>query len=312
MNNNLESKYEMYLIVQEYLSGFSAITSMLPGFDGYTTDFTKNNGGIKTIKEQLEVDISGISKNKELLRASLIAKTVNVCEKVEVYAKLNGNVVLANEVHYPESELNRVRGTSLTDKATTVFNKATMHVTELEKYGVTPTMLAELKVSIDVYRDAIPSMSISKSNKKLNYENLKGLVKANDDILEKMDLLVEIIKKTNPDFYKGYKNTRRIIAKRTGKLALRAKVTSAYNGAELKGARATIMPNIEMGVMGVDAKNAKPIFKKTAEKGIFRIKNMPEGTYTVTIEKVGYIPKTLTINVVDGEMAKLEVKLDRN
>lgn len=67
---------------------------------------------------------------------------------------------------------------------------------------------------------------------KVNYENLKGLVKANDDILEKMDLLVEIIKKTNPDFYKGYKNTRRIIAKRTGKLALRAKVTSAYNGAE--------------------------------------------------------------------------------
>lgn len=62
MNNNLN--IEMYLIVQE-LPWFSAITSMLPGFDGYTTDFTKNNGGSqKLLRSRLEVDISGISKNK--------------------------------------------------------------------------------------------------------------------------------------------------------------------------------------------------------------------------------------------------------
>ena len=53
------------------------------------------------------------------------------------------------------------------------------------------------------------------------------------------------------------------------------------------------------------------IVKKTAAKGKFNIKSMPEGTYTVTITKPGYKDQVVTINVVSGELAKLDVILEK-
>jgi hypothetical protein len=312
MNKTLESKYKMYITTQGYVVMYPLITSKLPGFDGYFADFTENNEIIRATKEQLEHGNSGVSESMELLRTDLVQKTVDVCGKVEVYAKLNNNVVLAKEVHYPESELNKARGTSLSDKAKMVYNKAMEHTTELEKYGVTPTMLTNLKLSIDKFSAAIPTMRIGLSNLKMSYDNLKVMFKKNDASLEKMDLLVEIVKNTNPDFYKGYKNNRRVILKGAGSLALMVKVINAHDGTDIKGAKATFMPKKEMGIMAEEVVNAKPIVKKTADKGGFQIKNMPDGTYMVTIEKIGYAPKTLTVYITGSEMAKLDVKLEKN
>lgn len=312
MNRLLECKYGMYLATQGYVKPFVSVTSKLPGFDGYFANFNENNEIIKATKEQLEHGTSGISENGEQHRISLIKTTMEVGEKIEVYAKLNNNIVLAKEVHYSESELNKARGISLTDKAIIVYNKATEHAVEVEKYGVTAEMTVNLKAAIDKYGDIIPTIRISRSKQKMNYDNLKELFKANDTILEKMDLLVEIVKTTNPDFYKGYKNNRKVIIKGTGSLALKALVTCAHDGTEIKGAKATFTPKREMTFMAEEEVSAKPVVKRTAEKGRFRIKNIPEGIYTVTIEKVGYVPKTLTVNISDSEMAKLNVKLEKN
>jgi hypothetical protein len=309
MNSTLESKYQMYLITHDYVKVHPPITSKLPGFDGYFTDFTQNNETIKTTKEQLEHGNSGVSKNKTQLRTELVKKTIDVCTKIEVYAKLNDNVILAKEAHYSESELKKARGTTIADKAITVYKKAMEHTTELEKYGVTAVMLSNLKNAIDKYSIVIPSFRIGTSTKKVNNDNLKVLFKTNDAILEKMDLLVEIVKSTNPDFYKGYKNNRKVILKGSGSLAVKAKVICAHDGTEIKGAKATFMRKMEFGITESEA--VKPIVKKSAGKGSFTIKNMPNGTYTVTIEKTGYITKTITVNIINGEMVKIEIKLEK-
>lgn len=312
MNSILECKYEMYLIIQGYVTANAPITSKLPGFDGYFKDFTGNNEIIKSTKEQLEHGSSGVSENRDILRTDLIKKVLGICRKTEVYAKLNNDVVLANGVHYSESELNKARGTSLSDKAIIVYNKAMEHAPELEKYSITATMLADLKASIDNFVAAIPTMRISRSNQMMNNNRLKELVRSNDSILEKMDLLVEIVRETNPDFYKGYRNNRRVIVKGAGSLALKVKVINAHDGTDIKGAKATFLPKKEMEIMAEEVVSAKPIVKKTANKGGFQIKNMPDGTYMVTIEKIGYAPKTLTVYITGSEMAKLDVKLEKN
>lgn len=312
MNRVLESKYGMYLATQGYVKPFVSVTSQLPGFDGYFANFSGNNEIIKATKEQLEHGTSGISENGEQHRINLIKITMEVGEKIEVYAKLNNNIVLAKEVHYSESELIKARGISLTDKAIIVYNKATEHAAEVEKYGVTAKMIVDLKAAIDKYGDIIPTIRISRSKQKLNYDNLKELFKTNDTILEKMDLLMEIVKFSNPDFYKGYKNNRKVIIKGKVSLSLKAMVTSAHDGIEIKGAKATFMPKREMMMMAEEAVDVKPVVKRTAEKGRFRIKNIPEGIYTVTIEKVGYATKTLTVNISDSEMTRINVKLDKN
>ena len=60
------------------------------------------------------------------------------------------------------------------------------------------------------------------------------------------------------------------------------------------------------------AKAEKPLVKITALKGIFKIKNMPDGIYTVTIEKTGFKTITVTVNIANGDLTVLEVQLEKN
>jgi hypothetical protein len=53
------------------------------------------------------------------------------------------------------------------------------------------------------------------------------------------------------------------------------------------------------------------IVKKTAKKGSFNIKNMPEGTYRVKVTKTGYKEKVVTVSVAPGELATLNVEMER-
>ena len=39
---------------------------------------------------------------------------------------------------------------------------------------------------------------------------------------------------------------------------------------------------------------------------------MPDGIYIVTIEKTGFKTATVTVNVANGDMTVLEVKLEKN
>jgi hypothetical protein len=172
-------------------------------------------------------------------------------------------------------------------------------------------MLTSLNGSIEEYKVVLPITHSSKASLKVSYAKLRELFKGNDDIVEKIDFLMVMIKKTHPDFYNGYINIRKLSSTATGKLTLKATVTCASSGDGIKGVMATFIPKTET-LVAMEEMTVKPIVKKTGEKGMFRIKNMPDGIYAVTIEKLGYAPKTVTVNVVGSELAKLNVKLEKN
>ena len=55
----------------------------------------------------------------------------------------------------------------------------------------------------------------------------------------------------------------------------------------------------------------KPVVKKSAVKGNFRIASLPEGNYTVTAKKIGYKEQVLNVVVTDGETNKMKVKMEK-
>lgn len=59
-------------------------------------------------------------------------------------------------------------------------------------------------------------------------------------------------------------------------------------------------------------KDEAVITNRTAEKGGFNIKSLPEGVYKVTIKKNGYKEQVVTVAVTDGEMGDLNVELIKN
>jgi PEGA domain. len=87
-------------------------------------------------------------------------------------------------------------------------------------------------------------------------------------------------------------------------------VTNAATGEAMKGVSFTFaVENAQLTkAAGVEA--VKAIVKKSAGKGGFRV-SLPENTYRVTIEKIGYKKQEVVVTVADGETAKLNVELEK-
>lgn len=312
MNQEQIRKYVVFTTLESHSKMYPSVTSKLLGYDENLTLLSDNNSSIKTIKECIERGVVGTATNKGEVRSDLIKKTLYLGGKVENYGKIIGNMILAKSVHYTESDLSRGNDSELSDKAQNVYAKAKEYKKELEAYGVDVSKIEELKVTIDKFVAVVPATRISKTTMAVYNDELKQLFKANDELLAKMDLLVEMGGDKYPDFYREYKINRKPIMKGGSSLSLMGRVTNAHDGAAVNGATVTIVLKSAAMAMSENADvTVKTIVKKTSAKGGFRIKNLPPGTYLVTIEQVGYAPKTVEINVTGSDLAKLNVKLER-
>lgn len=310
MTNIQESKNSMELGLRDFLNKNASIANNLPTFGILFLQYNSNLDQIQVLREQQEIDTSGISDKKDLLRSDLVTKAIDVSRKTETYAKMTNNSILAKEVHYSKTDLDKSSDLKLRDRVLIIHDKADANIADLAEYGVNPGMLIDLKNVIDLFNASIPAIRTGKTETKQVTRQLNRLLKANDEILAKFDLLVEVVRLTEPVFYSGYKDHRKVINTGAGSLALIAKATDAITGEVLKGAKFTFIPQ-NGGENKGDAKTGEPLVKRTAKKGILHIKNMTEGPYLTVVVKTGYKQKELLVNKAAGDRINLNVQLER-
>ena len=137
------------------------------------------------------------------------------------------------------------------------------------------------------------------------------LFKEADDILSKrMDLDIELFKASMPEFYSQYKTARIIISTGGSTTSVLGNVTIAGSGEPIKGVTFIFTAENSGMMKAAGADTAKPIVKKSAEKGNFRT-NLPEGIYNVVVSKIGFKEQVLTITVANGETTNLKVELEK-
>ena len=308
MNNMQESTLSMNLGTLNYFDKNAAIASLLPGVEPLITKFRVNVNAILILREQQEIDISGISGTKELLRADLAAKAIDISHKTEAYASSVNNLILAKEVHYPETSLTRATDSKLESRSLIIYEKANANIADLMPYGVTEDDLISLQNAIDLFHASVPTPRTGTTEKKQITNQLARLFKENAMILEKIDLLVELVRLKQPLFYSGYKDSRKIILTGTGSLALIALATDATTGEAIKGVKFTF---VHQNGSGEKVINETPLVKVTAQKGKLNVKNLAEGPYITIVEKVGFKKQELLVNKAAGDRIKLNVQLEK-
>jgi len=308
MNNSQESTLSMSVGVINFLDKNAAVTAILPGFVPLFTRFKVNKDLILVLRDQQEVVQKGISDNKDMLRGDLSSKAFDISRKTEVYASFANNLILAKEVHYSKTSLTKSTDSKLESRSLIIYEKANDNITNLAPYGVTEDDLISLKHAIELFRAAVPTTRTGTTEKKLVTNQLARLFKENEGILDKIDLLIEIVRLSNPDFYKGYKDNRMIIKTGSSSLALIATATDAVTGKGFKGVKFTF---IHQDGNGEETRRAEPLVKITSPNGKFQIKNMNEGPYIVHVEKPGLKSLELHINKAAGDRIKLDVKLEK-
>jgi len=175
-------------------------------------------------------------------------------------------------------------------------------VTQLAEVGITAEDLDELSNALEAFKANVPLPLVEDATiTQLNHE-IKRLIKENDRLKAQIDAIMEVARETNKAFYDSYRSLRRAGKPMFTHIALSVNVTDSQTAEPVSGVTITVTSQRSV---------AKPITRKSAEKGGIRIKNLVEGTYTLTVSKLGYREQTLTINILSGETTAITIKLDR-
>jgi hypothetical protein len=292
----------------DYLESRSEITGNLPEFLKNFNEFKARTADINRISEKQNFDKTGLAKEKKQLQNLLIIMVKENSLKLNAYAKLTNNTGLANEVKFTKSKLSKAADTILKDFAQMVYDKAEQNLSNLGAYGITQETQSVLQNAINAYAISIARPRLGQQEKSDATKELAESFKIAESLLEKIDAAINVTVTSNPQFHSGYFGVRKVVVTGTGTLILKGSATE-NNGIPLKGARFTFVPDGGMK-MGGNGETAE-IVKKTAKKGNFYVKNMPEGIYTVIVTKTGYKEETVSVSVAPGEMATVNVEMEK-
>ena len=300
MTSKQSSIYSMLKRVILFLKKFEEFFLTLQVMAGLLTELESNLSKIDILREQQATDITGLRVQKETFRKTALQKAVEISHAILLYARIAGNEVLANEMYYTETGLKTMSDNELDTTLSLIYKSAQFNQEQLVPYGVTAGKIADYKVAIDAFKLAIGSPKGGTISRKQSTDQLAVLFDDSITLVEKVDLMLDTFKFSNPALYAEYQNNRRIIY-HSGSITLKCEVTDAATGLPLEGALVTFKLN-----------GNAALEKITSKVGGFTIKSMDEGTYAVTVTRLGYVPQNLNVNVLDVELNTVKVAMEAN
>lgn len=313
MTNGQESQLNMQLTTEKFCTENASAVNALPAYSSNFQILSESNSRIQIIAGLQGTGTNGITNNKKQLRLSVNSSASDTARKLTSYAKLTDNYTLLGEVSFSESDFRNFSDIEARDKAQILYHKAQEYLPELPPYGIDETTQGTLQNAINSFSGVITAPRMGVTTQSQATKQLADLFKTSTKALEKIDAAVEIVKLSEPNFYNGYKSARKIIRKGTGKLAVKGTVTDAITGEPIKGVKVSFSLDGGTTTLAQTNNDGQPdVSKTTAAKGGFNIKTMAAGTYKASFKKMGYANQVVTVNVNDGEITVVEVKLNKN
>jgi hypothetical protein len=113
MTTKQEHRLNMYLTVRDFLIPNEPITKELPNFTESFAILKDTISSIQLFGEQQKSDLTGISKQKNQVKETLITMAADISRKIAALAKFRNDIKLHNEVKFTRSELSKVTDVAL-------------------------------------------------------------------------------------------------------------------------------------------------------------------------------------------------------
>ena len=313
MNINQEDKFSMYYVVKNTCEKYQTTWTANAVFAATYNLWVAKIPLIEANRDAQILETTGITTDKTAKRSNMTDKALFMINRLQSYANVVNNPELLDSIKYSVSDLKKARDTDVIGICNTVLAKANANAAAIATYGVTAVMLTDLQAAITAYSVTLAKPKAAKSQTKTATENITKLIKEADDLLiKRLDLDIELFKTSKPEFYSQYKTARIIISTGTRSTSVMGNVISALGAEPLKGVTFSFTLENSGMLKAASAVTNKPIVKKSADKGNFRIPSLLEGSYNVLVKKIGFKDQTLTINVAKGETTNLKVELEKN
>ncbi len=312
MNANQEDKFSMYYVVKNTCEKYQPTWITNAVFAATYNLWVAKIPLIETNRDAQTLETTGITTDKTAKRAAMTDKALFMENRLQSYANVTNDPELLESIRYSATDLKKARDTDVVGICNTILAKANANAAAIVTYGVTAAMITELQAAITAYSATLAKPKAAKSQTKTATENLVTLFREADDLLiKRLDLDIELFKTSKPELYSQYKTARIIISTGGGASSVLGSVTNAANGEVVKGVTFTFVAENNGQMKAAAAETAKPIVKKSADKGKFRA-TLPENSYRVIVEKIGFKKQEIIITVANGETTNLKVELEKD
>jgi hypothetical protein len=300
MTNVQINKLSMMFTIKIIVSDMLALYSALPNFSDLYALFEILLKDIQKHGESQVKDVKGLTDEKEINSQNLIGKAMQIIRKALPYATKKNLTELKEVINYTESFLKKTQDVNLIQICRLIYKSVEEEVDNLNDYGITKALLDDFNAEIDLYESSIGKPRAGIVYRKDATTAIKKAFKETDEVLAKMDEVVDMLKKDNPEAYSAYMNGRIIVdygkGKKNGSYSISGMMMDFGSGLPLAG--------VKVSIVGTD------IVVVTKLDGLFVLPVKVPGEYKVMGELTGY-KQSLTDVTVTGKDELTEIEMER-
>lgn len=212
MNNYQTNIYRMFLAVQNYLTGQTAITTKISALGRAITKFNDKVKEIEDIDSGKLKLSSGKAVTKSELKKELSEQLSKVASAMFTYADENKMTELKARSDYSDWDFKKKKDADLSVTAKAIYDDALPLVTTLAEYGIVQDDIELLEDLIADFKAAIGESGSAKSKKS---GATKALITAFNEarkiLDDEIDKHANTLKKDNLNFFNEYKSARVIL-----------------------------------------------------------------------------------------------------
>jgi hypothetical protein len=198
----------VWLVLQAYISVWKDNAA----FKKFVDKFETLLKAIDAIIGPAEVQTSGITDDKELMKEDLIHTIMEISGPFSALAEDSGNMELMAKVAYTDSKLDEMTDPELVVAGKSLAATAKIHATELATAGITAVEIDALDTLSDGYSNITAGSRTAVTGRSTSKAELENLVRTTSRLLKKnLNRMVIGYRRKNTKFHEEYFAARKVI-----------------------------------------------------------------------------------------------------
>jgi hypothetical protein len=211
MDNEQTNRVTMFKTVISYMDDNSSVWNTMSPLQAAMTLFKEKGNNIDAAARKQETP-TGATQDKATARDTLEVVLFLTCEALGTLAHELGNNDLVALTDVTRTSLDRMDEEELSNRAAAVRTAAGAQATELATFQVTQANLDELSQALENFNAAKTGPRNATAARAAQTESLPNLIReASTFLRNRIDRMVNLFSRSNPDFVSGYRSARVIV-----------------------------------------------------------------------------------------------------
>ncbi|MBC8031135.1 MAG: hypothetical protein H7Z16_13555 [Pyrinomonadaceae bacterium] len=212
MNRTQTNRVTMFKTVDGYLDQNNSVWNGMAPLVAAVQQFQQKIAAIDTAAQKQETPVSGAAGDKAAARDALEDVLFLTCEALGVLAHTSNDHDLLALVDVTPHALDKLGDEELSNRATNVLAKANAKKTELAALQVTQANIDELDQALQDFQAVKAKPRTAVVERAVQTGSLSTLVReANNILRDQIDRLVNLFRRTDPEFVSGYRSARVVV-----------------------------------------------------------------------------------------------------